>query len=102
MGRGGFDLQGGQPSHQDAHQIRAEPNLKVNQIYATSARRSRALLEKSRYAAKVRNQREAVLQVRDLEDAKVQKTLDPVLQQKVNKLIIDSSNESAEKHQRGQ
>ena len=62
---------------------------KVNQIYATSARRIEPLLEKSRYAAKVGNQREAVLQVRDLEDAKVQKTLDPVLQRKVNKLIID-------------
>ncbi len=62
---------------------------KVNKIYADEARRVEPEMEKSRYAAKLGNQRDAVLKVRSFEDPKAQNRMDPVLKKKVSELIQD-------------
>jgi hypothetical protein len=60
---------------------------RVNQIYAHRARKVNAVLERSRYAFKLKHQREAVLAIRMLEPKKEQKLMDPVLKKRVNDAI---------------
>lgn len=60
---------------------------KVNKVYAHRGRRVAAELEKSRYAFKLKNRREAVLKVRLFESEKEQELMDPVLKKRVNVAI---------------
>jgi len=60
---------------------------RVNKIYAHRARKVTAALEKSRYAFKLKNRREAVLKIRSFESEKEQNRMDPVLRKRVNDAI---------------
>ncbi|HVR73420.1 MAG TPA: hypothetical protein VMT52_03775 [Planctomycetota bacterium] len=62
---------------------------KVNGVYAATRRKMDPELEKSRYAFKLGNMREAVLKVVPLEDEKQQNLMDPFLKKRVNELIQD-------------
>jgi hypothetical protein len=62
---------------------------KVNEAYAAMRRKMEPELEKSRYAFKLGNTREAVLKVVPLEDEKQQNLMDPVLKKRVNEVIQD-------------
>jgi len=60
---------------------------KVNEVYAQNARRVEPALEKSRYAFQLKNQREAVMKIRDFESEKAQTHMDPVLKDRIKEVI---------------
>jgi len=59
----------------------------VNKLYADQARKVELAMERSRYAARLGNQREAVLCVRDLEAQPEQLKMDPLVKEELVRLI---------------
>ncbi len=60
---------------------------KVNLIYAEEAHKVEPEVEKSKYSAKLGNQRDAVLRVKGYEDPRTQTKMDPNLRKDLNSLI---------------
>lgn len=60
---------------------------KINKVFADEARKVEPEIEKSKYAAKLKNYRDAVLRIRDYAEAKAQTRMDPKLKKRLGELI---------------